>query len=184
MNFSCRKNQRRRQKAYSTNSGFSAIELIIAIQLAFIAISIIYAGYLFGNRMMLRWQEKVAMENHIQMVSQTLTQTVDRLREIEAVQPDLLFGRTAQQSPIRLELRRHCRYNNRIIGDSTIINNQASISYLVAEAQEVVEVDAPEAPFRSIIGVRFMITFEFKNRQYPLRLTLRFNNLSPVIAAK
>lgn len=94
-------------------SGFTAIELLIAIQLSFIVISFGYVSYLFSAKLVHKWQEKVLVENSVARVSQTVSRAVDQIHEVVIARDKYLVAITHQHDTLSMSVEEGLVFNSK-----------------------------------------------------------------------
>ncbi len=108
------KNPRRKIRGLlQETSGYTLFELIVALQLAFIIIGMIYLAYGLFQQQMERWQAKINREAAFSQFSHVLTLTFDPAEKILLATPDKFIAQSAEGDSITIELRDNIYINQR-----------------------------------------------------------------------
>ncbi|MCK5455042.1 MAG: hypothetical protein KAJ16_11795 [Calditrichia bacterium] len=98
-----------------SSQGYTLIELIIAMQLAFLVVGLTYSSLLFSQRLLKLWQDKYGSENEIAMISQFCSKILSELHIIQVAEKHVLAGLDQEGNRIRVVLNENFEYNKRNI---------------------------------------------------------------------
>ncbi len=121
----------RRLSFLKDQRGFTAFELIIAIQLSLVVIGLGYVSYLFSVKLVNKWQKKIVVENSLSQISTTLTKSLDQLRVIHQAGPEELSGLQLNGDTLQVNLQDHVYLNGETVGDETLLLISAEFEYLL-----------------------------------------------------
>ena len=88
------------KSALTDSKGYTIIELLIAIQLAFLVISLVYVSYLFAIRLLNQWQERTDLEIKMASMSQVLSNIFHETDQILIAEKERLVLVTSKNDTI------------------------------------------------------------------------------------
>lgn len=94
-------------------SGYTLFELIVALQLGFIIIGMIYLAYNQFQQQTERWQNKINQESTLSQLSYALSLTIDSAEKILLATPDKFIFQPREGDSITIELRDNIYINQR-----------------------------------------------------------------------
>ncbi len=115
----------------SSRSGYTIIELLIAIQLSFLVISTSYFSYLFVLRLLDRWQDKIATERQMATVSYLLDKGLPEITRILIAHQDELQALTAEKDTLHLKMSDSLYYNGKGLQFHPLQFEQGGLRYRV-----------------------------------------------------
>ena len=165
--------------------GFTTVELLVAVQLSLIVISLAYLVYLLSLQLTSKWQEKIWMENQLSAMSLTLSKSLDRICEVSVATDTELLARKTNGESFHLTLDRHIRINTEFLGDSTLSLQKGAIQYWLAipgSPNRSVAVSRVENDqIKHIRAVQLDLIITYKQRDYPLEIFHRLVPLSKLV---
>ncbi len=96
-----------------SEAGFTTVELIVAIQIAFLLAGFVYAVFFFSSKLFGEWREKNELENAAFLCSRRLQQDILDASQILTARERELSLRTMNDQPVTYELEgRHLIRNH------------------------------------------------------------------------
>lgn len=95
-----------------SESGFTTVELMIALTLAFVLAGFVYAASHFPHRLFVQWQERAQIESAAWLCVQTLQKDLLHAKQIIVAEPQTLALRSAEQQTISYHLNERRLYRN------------------------------------------------------------------------
>ncbi len=168
---------------WKSQSGFTAIELLIAIQLSLFVISIGYISYLFSIKLVNKWQEKVVTENSTAQISSTLTKAVDQIQEILIATDKMLLALDQDQDTVSISLDEGITYNSRNLGEGIFEFKHGRLKYYCYAENSftikprLIKTHDP----KKIKVIELDLIFERENKEYRCNIMGRLIRKSPKI---
>lgn len=95
------------------SSGYTLFELIVALQMAFIIIGMIYLAYGLFQQQVGKWQAKINREAALSQLSHGLTLTLDPAEKVLLAMPNKIITQSAEGDSITIELKDNIYINQR-----------------------------------------------------------------------
>jgi hypothetical protein len=166
-------------------SGFTTVELIIAIQLSLIVIGLVYVSYLLSVKLVDKWQTKVQVENQLASISKSITVNLTEISEIIYARENEFMAIKDDGDTINYRLRDTFSLNKNILQDSNLKFGHGEILYYVRPVQAASNItvlkNVESGNFTRIVAVEFNMEFKGGKRSYPLSVYTRLLKLKPVI---
>lgn len=173
MNFRLQK----KKNLFFNQSGFTTIELIIAIQLSIIITSLVYVSYLFVTNLLEKWQSKIQIENQLNMISTSITKNVAGISQIISASNKIMIAIKSNGDTVKYNLSSEFTLNNKILNSGILKFDQGDISYFFhqTEAKGNVQKRAWVNPKERdlITGIQFSLRLNYKKKSYPLTILTR-----------
>lgn len=162
---------------FLNQSGFTTIELIIAIQLSIIIISLVYVSYLFVSNLLEKWQNKIQIENHLNIISASITKNVTGISQIISASNKVMVAIKSNGDTIIYNLSSEFTQNDKILDSGILKFYQGDISYFFHQSEAKGDVQRRgwvHANERDLItGIQFSLQFHYKKKSYPLTILTR-----------
>ncbi|RMG25964.1 MAG: hypothetical protein D6732_21760 [Methanobacteriota archaeon] len=159
------------------SEGFTALELLIAIQLALLVISLAYISYLFSVGLLKRWNTNILTEEHLSVISSILSKSVDELEIIEFANTNELVGRKPNGDSLHIRLSDFVFINGKLLGDSTLHITSSKMEYILrpsdgASVPRLVTKVSPDA-LAHLYAIKFDVRFSIGSREYQIEVMAR-----------
>lgn len=156
----------------SGDSGFTIVEVLIALQLSLLIVSMAYTVYRFGSILHHRYERKLAVERELSQVSRSLSRALSRVRTVQKLAPREFRAMGSDGRPLHIRLEEQVFLNGERLGSGLMILHGGSISGLGAEGAVL----SPAPPGRSLTalrGISLALVFRDGEALYPLNLAVR-----------
>ncbi len=163
------------------DSGFTVIELIIAIQLSLLVVGLAYVSYKFSSQLMQNWEEKVAIEAHLLTVSQSLTRVIAQIDQLQLANEQELRAVNASGDSLSIICVDSSLYINDLrVGNNRIKLIKGFIDYYLP-AKQVGHYSMPVeqvslANLKAIDAIKCQLTFQLRDKKHQLAVFSRFTN--------
>ena len=167
------------------NSGYTTIELLIAMQLTFMVIGLAYSSYLFSRNVLKKWQQKIRIESELAILSKTLSQRLWQIKQILQANATHILALEVSGDSMQLCLEDHLYINKDSMVISPLKFRRGKLSYFLLSGisgeiiQETGPIDLKDTS--SIMAVQLELYLSFQEREYPLILCCRLLRIRPVI---
>lgn len=168
---------KKKKNLFLNQSGFTTIELIIAVQLSIIIISLVYVSYLFVTNLLEKWQNKIQIENRLNVISTSITKNVTGISQIISASNKVLIATKSDGDTVIYNLSSEFTQNDKILDSGILKFYQGDIRYFFyqSEAKGNVQrrgwVNVNERDL--VTGIQFSLQFHYKKKSYPLTILTR-----------
>jgi len=175
------------RRFWQHNSGYTTIELLIAMQLTFMIIGLAYSSYLFSRNLIIRWQEKIRIEGQLVVLSKTVSNHLWGIRQIlQAKETEILAIKLSGDS-LRLRLDEGVYINRDTLTISPLKIRGGKFIYFLRSEWPDDLVQSTESIYpedlTNIAAIRVELSFNRKGKEYPFILFCRLLRIQPVISS-
>jgi hypothetical protein len=103
----------------NNQSGYTVIEILIAMQLSFITFSIIYLNYTFINYYMVRLESRITDEIEYTNLSHNLTKQLTEIREVLWADPHMVTFLKSSNDTLRLQINGQLLMNGKNVFETS-----------------------------------------------------------------
>jgi hypothetical protein len=173
------------KKFWWKNSGYTTIELLIAMQLTFMIIGLAYSSYLFSRNLVKKWQDKIAIEAQLAVLSKTLSQHLWQIRQILQADASHILALEISGDSLQLRLDEHLYINEDSLVISPLKLRKGKLIYFLPSGisgeiiQRSGQIDLQETS--NIAAVQLELYLSYHDREYPFILCCRLLRIRPVI---
>lgn len=158
----------------SGDSGFTIIEVLIALQLTLLIVSMAYTVHHFSSRLIRGYERKLAVERELSLVSHSLSRTLSQVRTVQKLSPREFSAMRSDGRSLYIRLEAQVFLNGEQLGSGLLTLHGGRISGPGAEGETL-----PLAPYAPKIshpqpqGISLTLLFRDGEAFYPLNLTVR-----------
>ena len=169
---------------WQQNSGYTTIELLIAMQLTMLIIGLAYSSYLFSRNLFSRWQEKIRIEEQLAVLSKTMSIQLWSIREILEANEDEMRVTKFSGDSLKLRLDNNVYFNR----DSLILRplkiRDGKITYFLRSdrSKQIIPSGEPiNLPDLSeITAVQVELSLYHRNQELSFRVFCRLPRIHPI----
>ena len=173
---------------WQQNSGYTTIELLIAMQLTLLIIALAYSSYLFSRNLISRWQEKIRIDEQLAVLSKTMSIHLWSIREIqEANESEILVTKFSGDN-LRLRLDKAVYINQDSLSIRPLKIRDGKFTYFLRadHSNEIIQSDEPinSPDLSEIAAVQLELSLYRRNQEYPFRVFCRLLRIQPVLNSR
>lgn len=166
-------------------SGYTTIELLIAMQLAFLVISLAYTSYEFSQQFFKKWEQKSQLESHLAVCSKTLSTSLWQINQIISADQKSLLAIKTTGDTLRIQFAEEIYINYHLLTLTPFILRDSRIDYLLETPQDRGFIlswsNFDPDHFSNLKAIHLTIVLNFQEREYTLRIVSRLLHCEPVI---
>jgi hypothetical protein len=176
-------------KNYSfKQTGYTVMELIVAIQLTLIVLSLVYVSYLLSSNLLNRWRDKVEIESHIGTVSRLISKNINEITKIISANSTELVALKKNGEQIHISIAGHFYINQKEIELGEMEFQWGRIDYYIRPSKDVdkltmLDLVNPEE-LELIEAVKIELMYNKSNKKYPITVTSRLLLKKQIIIRK
>jgi len=169
--------KRKIKKFFWKNSGYTTIELLIAMQLTFMVIGLAYSSYLFSRNLVRKWQDKIGVEAQLAVLSKTLSEHFWQIRQILQADATHLLALEISGDSLQLLLNGQLYMNDNSLVIFPLKLKEGKLCYFLTfeSSGEIIQrsgqIDSTET--FSITAVQLELCLSGQDREYPFILCCR-----------
>lgn len=167
----------------SGDSGFTLVEVLIALQLTLLIVSMAYTVYHFGSSLRHRYERKLAVERELSQVSHALSHALSQVRTVQKLSPREFRAMGSNGRPLHIRLEEQVYINGEQFGSGLLTLHEGRISVPGTAGDTF-----PLAPYAPKIsrpqrqGISLTLIFRDDEALYPLNLTVRLVRQTAAVA--
>jgi hypothetical protein len=159
-----------------SESGYTTLELMIAIQLSLMLTSIIFVSYFFVSILISRWEEKTGIEEQLSEISRILSVKINGIREFNSAGVGHFSATDENEDTLTITLHPELEINGHLFQLKNINFTEGNFRYILKPSQVNSEITIVEYPDLSqkqrVSGLDYFLEFKIHNRTYQLRSTV------------
>ncbi|MCB0290679.1 MAG: hypothetical protein KDH97_10530 [Calditrichaeota bacterium] len=158
----------------SGDQGFTIVEVLIALQLSLLIVSMAYVAYHFSSRLIGNYERKIAVERELNQLSATISRVLSQVRSVRMLTPQEFSAIRSDGRPLRISLEKQVYLNGERLGSGLLRLGNGTISGIGAERDQftvIPERSGRLGPLPRAIALKLM--FYDGKVLYTLNLTVR-----------
>lgn len=177
--FQCLKNFR------ESHSGYTTVELLIAMQLSFLVIGLAYTSYEFSQHFFKKWRQKSQLESHLAVCSKTLSTSLWQINQVIYSDRKNLWATKTTGDTLQINLTEviYINKNHLHLEPFTLVEGQ--IEYLVETPENEGFISAQSefhsGTFTHLKAIQITLLLNFQDQEYSLQIVSRVTNCESAI---
>ncbi len=168
------------KKFQKNNSGYTTIELLIAMQLSFLVISLAYTSYEFSQQFFKKWQQKSQLESQVAICSKTLSTSLWQINQVISSDLKNLCAIKTSGDTLRITFTEDIYINKNRLHLEPFTLVEGRIEYLVETPENDRFISARSEFYPDtqahLKAIQITLLLNFQNQKYSLQIVSRVMN--------
>lgn len=158
---------------FSKEPGYTLLELIVAIQLSMIVISLVYVSYLLSEKLYTKWQDKIQTEELLSTLSMEFSKKLNQITALNYVSPDSISA-DSQNGLFSLGLVNGIKLNGKTINLNNFLLKSGKIDYYGNSSNQPISLPLRRPMFADHIkAIGIHLELSRKEKRYSLEIFSR-----------